>query len=310
MHSFAHYAYEVALFATSGYSDIIERNGNIEETSSSSSSSSRVGWFVGAVIFFLACFVCYQLQFYEPETGQFQEHATPLMRATTGIARRVGADLVRFVLNIFAMVGRLLLEAVNASWYTLRKFGRGVRHVIAAMEPDAMRVWRFYDSARHSHHANLTRQRFRSACAFFMSSLLWAIPIGSVLHFLVVLPVMSSSMFLDRYEIYPYQAPAWVLKARPENRPYEGSSSHYRPDCVDIRGIRGEDINADLLTDIGLTDIPHGLQAPPTTITRTVIFAETKSSEISYELQAHPTTITRTVPFAKMTGPETGSAGG
>lgn len=302
MHSLAHYAYEVALFTTTGFSDIIERNGNIEDATSDTieqngnieeaSSSSGVGWFVGTVILFLACFVCYQLQFYEPETGQFQEHATPLMRATTGIARRVGADLVRSVLNIFAMVGRLLLEAVNASWYTLRKFGRGIRYVIAAMEPDAMRVWRFYDSAKHSHHANLARQRFRRACALSAAILRWAIPIGSVLHFLVVLPVMNSSMFLDRYEIYPYQAPAWVLKARPENRPYEGSSSHYRPDCLDLRSVRGEDIHADLLTDIELTEISHELQAPPTTITRTVIFADKKGSEISYEIQAHPTTIT------------------
>ena len=292
MHSLAHYAYEVALFATTGFSDIIERNGNIEDATSdtieqngnvgettSSSSSSGVGWFVGAVISFLACFVCYQLQFYEPETGQFQEHATPLMRATTSIARRVGADLVRSVLNIFAMLGWLLLEAVNASWYTLRKFGRGARYVIAAMEPDAMRVWRFYDSAKHSHHANLARQRFRRACAFLAAILCWAIPIGSVLHFLVLLPAMNSSMFLDRYEIYPYQAPAWVLKARPENRPYEGSSSHYRPDCVGIWGVGGEDIHADLLTGIGLTEIPHELQAPPTTFTRTVNFAETTGPE-------------------------------
>ena len=288
MHSFAHYAYEVALFATTRSSDTIEQNGDIEDVTSDTikrngnievtTSSSGMGWSVGTVIVLFACFVCYQLQFYEPETGELQHHARPLMRAATGIACRVGADLVRFVLNILAVVARLLPEAVNASLYTLRKFGRGVRQVIAAMEPDAMRVWRYYDSARHGHYANLSRQQFRRACAFSAANLRWAIAIGAVLHLLVV-PFVMNNMFSDRYDIYPYQAPAWVSKARPENRPYEGSSSHYRPDCVGIWGVGGEDIHADLLTGIGLTEIPHELQAPPTTFTRTVNFAETTGPE-------------------------------
>ncbi|GAB7328146.1 hypothetical protein MBLNU13_g00175t1 [Cladosporium sp. NU13] len=290
MHGFAHYAYEVALFASTGYSDIIEQHGNIEDATGNtikrndkieeaSSSSRGMDWYAGTVIVLLAGFICYQIQFYEPETGQFQHHVPPLVRATTGIARRVGADLVRFVLNILAMIAELIIEGGNGFWYTLRKFGRGIRHIITALEPPATRIWRYYDSTKHGHYANLTRQRFRRACAFSVANLPRAIAIGAVLNFVVV-PSVMNSIFLDTYEIYPYQAPAWVLKARPENRPYVGSSSHCRPDCIDVQGIRGKDIHARLLTDIGLTEISHELQAAPTTITRTVIFAETEGPEI------------------------------
>lgn len=289
MHSLTYYVYQVALFATTGFNITIKQDDNIENPTSDTieqdrdiedATSAGRDWIAITAIVFLAGFICYQLQFYEPETGQFQHHAPPLARATTGIARRVGADLVRFVLNVLAMIAELLLEARNGWWYTLFKFGRGIRYIVTALEPVATRIWRYYDSAKHSHYANLSRQRCRSARAFSVVLLPRAIAIGAALHFFVI-PSVMNSIFLDRYPIYPYQAPAWVIKARPENRPYEGSSSHYRPvrDCTDVQGIREVDVDVHLLTDLEMIGTSQELQVQPQTIIRTVLFAETRGLE-------------------------------
>lgn len=285
MHRFTYYLFQVAAYATAGPSDLLEQYDNIEETTIErhdiveEATSIGTDWIAIAVLSIVACCVLYQLQFYEPETEHFQQHAPPLARATLSIVRRLGSDIARFILNILAITVELLLAVKNICIAIFWLIGTGFKLLIVALTPFATRVWRYYDSAKHSHYANLARQRWRSARAFFVSVLPWAIAVGAVFMFFVV-PSMDSSISLDDYDIRSYVVPVWVIKARPENRHYVGSSSHYRPD-IDVRGVGEDSIYTHLLTDrdIGPTEIVHELEVlQPTTITRTLIFAATQES--------------------------------
>jgi hypothetical protein len=275
MHSFAYYFYQVAAFATAESSTTIEQdNDDIEEATSTSTD-----WITVALVSIVVGWMCYQLQFYEPETGHFQHHAPPLARATLGIARRLASDTVRFALNILAIIAELLLAARNTFTAALRKTGRGVKLVIAALKPFATEIWRCYDTVKHSHYANLVRQRLRSARASFATILPWTIVVSAAFK-VFVLPSIGNSTSLEGYDIRPYVVPLWVIKARPENRHYEGSSCHYRPDSVDLRSIQGEDTLAHFpAEDLGMIEDSVELQEQPVTITRTLVFAEARASE-------------------------------
>lgn len=290
MHSFTYYLFQVAAYATTGPSDTLEQYDDIQETTIErndnidEATSTGTDWIAIAVSSIVACCVLYQLQFYEPETEHFQHHAPPLARATLGIARRLAADIARFILNIFAITFELLLAVKNIYIATFWLIGTGFRLTIVALTPFATRVWRCYDNAKHSHYANLARQRWRSARAFLVSVLPWAVAVGAVFQFFVA-PSMDSSISLDDYDIRSYVVPVWVINARPENRHYVGSSSHYR-DSIDVRGVGEDPIYTHLLTDrvIGPTEIVHELEVlQPTTITRTLIFVATQESETGSE---------------------------
>lgn len=287
MHSFTYYLFQVAAYATAGPTDTLEQYDNIEETTIErndnidEATSTGMDWITVAISSIVACCVLYQLQFYEPETGQFSHHARPLARATLGIVRRLGSDTARFILNIFAITFELLLAVKNICIATFWLIGTGFKLLIVALTPFATRVWRCYDNANHSHYANLARQRWRSARAFSVAVLPWAIAVSAAFTFFVV-PNMENSISLDDYDIRSYVVPVWVINARPENRHYVGSSSHYR-DSIDIRGVGEDPIYTHLLTDrdIGPTEIMHELEVlQPTTVTRTLIFAATQRSEI------------------------------
>jgi hypothetical protein len=313
--------HQLAVSATTGSIDSTEQDDNMEEDATSSTGTD---WILITFLALVACLICYQLQFYEPETGDFSQHAPPLARATLGIARRLGADLARFLLNILAIIAQLFLEAWNAFIAALRKTGRGVKLVIATFEPYATEAWRKYDTARHSHYANAARQYFRDARAFFARILPWTIVVGAFFNVFVA-PYMGNGISLEDYDIRHYVVPVWVIKARPENRHYEGSSSHYRRDPVDLQSIEGEDTHAHLLEHVEMVEDSHEDQEQPVTITRTVIFADTRASETGsdahliedfgiiedpHEVQEQPVTITRTVIFATTKASEIGSAGG
>lgn len=284
MHSFTCYLFQVAAYATAGPSDTLEQHDNLEEVTIErndnvkEATSTDMDWITVALSLIAACCVLYQLEFYEPETGQFSQHAPPLARATLGIVRRLGSDIVRFTLNIFAISAELLLAARNICIATFRLIGTGIRLVIVALSPLATKIWTRYDSAKHSHYANLARQRWRSARAFSVTFLPWAIAVGAVFQFFVV-PSMEDSTFLDDYDIRSYVVPNWVIRARPENRHYEGSSSHFGRECIDVRAVGEDDVNTRLLTDIGSIEIAHELEVRPTTITRTLRFAKNRGLE-------------------------------
>lgn len=321
MDSFIGYSHQLAVFATTGSIDRTEEDDNMEEDTTISTGTD---WILITFLALVACLICYQLQFYEPETGDFSQHAPPLARATLGIARRLGADLARFLLNILAIIAQLFLEAGNTFVAALRKTGRGFKLAIAALEPYATNVWRKYDTAKHSHYANAARQYFRSARACAVSLLPWAIAVGALFNVFVV-PYMGNGISLEDYDIRHYVVPVWVIKARPENRHYEGSSSHYRRDPVDLQSIEEEDTHEHLLEHVEMVEDSHEVQEQPVTITRTLVYAETRASETgsdahliedfgimedSHEVQEQPVTITRTVTFATTKASETGSAGG
>jgi hypothetical protein len=228
------------------------------------------------------------------------------------------------LLNILAIIAQLFLEAGNAFIATLRKIGRGVKLGIATLEPYATEAWRKYDSAKHSHYANAARQYSRDARAFVVKFLPWAIVVGALFNLFVV-PYMGNGISLEDYDIRSYVVPVWVIKARPENRHYEGSSSHYRRDPVDLQSIKEEDTHVHLLEHVEIVEDSHEVQEQPVTVTRTVIFAETRASETgsdahliedfgiiedSHEVQEQPVTLTRTVIFATTKASETRSAGG
>jgi hypothetical protein len=318
MDSFIGYSHQLAVFATIGSIDSTEQDDNMEEDATTSTGTD---WILVTFLALVACLICYQLQFYEPETGDLSQHAPPLARATLGIARRLGADLARFLLNILAIIAQLFLEAWNAFIAALRKTGRGFKLVIATLEPYATEVWTRYDTAKHSHYANAARQYFRDARAFFARILPRAIVVGAVCNFFL-LPCMGNGISLEDYDIRHYVVPVWVIKARPENRHYEGSSSHYRRDPVDLQSIEGEDTHVHRLEHVEMVEDSHEVQEQPVTVTRTVIFAETRASDMdsaggkdtetiesSHELP-DPVTITRTLVFAETRESENGSAGG
>jgi hypothetical protein len=320
MDLFTGYSHQLAIFATTESINSIEQDDNMEEDYTTTNTGTD--WILITFLALVACLICYQLQFYEPETGDFSQHAPPLARATLGIARRLGADLARFLLNILAIIAQLFLEAGHTFVATFRKIGRGFKLVIAALEPYATDVWRRYDSAKHSHHANAARQYSRDARAFFIRLLPWAIVFGAIFNIFVV-PYMGNGISLEDYDIRHYVVPVWVIKARPENRHYEGSSSHYRRDPVDLQSIEEEVTHAHLLEHVEMVEDSHEVQEQPVIVTRTVMFAETRASDMGsaggkdtetienfHEIEEQPVTVTQTVIFAETRASETGPASG
>jgi hypothetical protein len=274
MDLFIGYFHQLPVFVTTGSINSTEQVDDVEDAPTSTSRD----WILVTFLAIVACLICYQHQFYEPETGDFSHHAPPLARATLGIARRLGADLARFLLNILAVTAQLFLEAGNTVIATLRKIDRGLKLVTAALEPAATRIWTRYDTAKHSHYANLTRQRLRSVRGFAAAILPWAMVVGALFKVFVV-PYMENGISLEDYGIRSYVVPVWVIKARPENRHYEGSSSHYRPDDIDVHAIQEENASAHLIEDFGMIENSHELQEQPVTVTRTLIYAETRALE-------------------------------
>lgn len=249
MHSFAYYCSQVAAFATAGPSNTIERDDDdIEEAT----TSTGTDWTTVALVSIVAGCVCYRLQFYQPETEHLQHHAPPLIRAALGIARRLDSDILRFTLNILAIIAELFLAARNTFTAALCTTGRGLKLVIVALKQFAVKVRRRYDTVKHSHYANLARQHLRSARASFATILPWAIVVGAVFTFAV--PSMENSTSLESYDIRTHVVPLWVIKARSENRHHEGSSSHYRPGSIDLRSIQGEDTHPHLIEDLEMIE--------------------------------------------------------
>ena len=173
-------------------------------------------------------------QTYQPGTGSLSQRGAPLVRAALAVVRRLATDLARYVLTILAITAELLLEGKNTSSAILHRVGREVNRVIDTARPAASKAWVCYDSMFHSHHVNVARQRLRSACAFAGTVICWVIAVSAMLTFFV-LPSAKDSTAPASYDIQPYVVPAWVIKARPENRPRDGSSSHYQPECIRVQ---------------------------------------------------------------------------
>lgn len=263
-----------------GSSDTVKR-----QDSGKGAIDVALDWIAVCVLSIAVLWACSQLQHYHPETDQVQHHGPAFFRATLGIARRVGADLVQFVFSLLAMVAELFLEARNKLTATVFQVGTGLTSLVAGFDPalpnNPVYLMRF-DVAYHSHYANLARQHLRGARALLFTILCWVIPIGAVLTFIVT-PLINNSTSLESHDIHPYVVPIWVIKARPEDRPRDGSSSHYRPrpDCIDIQGFGEDDVYSRLLPDFGSVEIVHELQAHPTTVTRTLVYAETGTRSVS-----------------------------
>jgi hypothetical protein len=273
MHEYTDSYSQAAAFVAAGSSDSIERHGNSKKSLSTDSD-----W-IGVTLLSLAV-GCMCIRSYQPESGIFSHQGAQLVRTAFAIAYRIATDLARFVLSVLAIKAELLLHGTNTVWAALHRIGTEISKLIADfLYPVATTIWTSYDAVYHGHHANVARQRFNHARTFAGLAICWAIIIDAVLR-LFVIPSVGTSASLEDYDIQPYVVPAWVVKARPENRPHDGSSSHFQPACVDAGDTQEHDLYAPTSTNLRSTDNSDQHRAHPESGTLTPIAAETGFPEL------------------------------
>lgn len=225
MRKTADYHARAAAFAATRQRDRSNEYGNTTPT-------NDTDWIVVALVSLAAGWICFQ--YFQPETGNLSTHGGPLIRATFAIARRLVTDLARFVLTILAITAELLLAGSMIGSFILRKAYAVTKRLLRAVcAPVATKIWQQYDATVHSHHANVARQRWRIARSSAGYVLRWAAAICTTLV-IITGPIRENDTSLEGLDVRSYVVPAWVIKARPENRPHDGSSSHYQPNCINV----------------------------------------------------------------------------
>jgi len=222
------------------------------------------------------CVHCHQLM-----TGHLAHKVMQLIRAASAIIQRTATNLARFGLNILAKNLELLLEGSSTGSVTFHKVDTEIDSINAILRPVATKIWTLCDAAYHSHHANVARQRLRHARGLAGPVIRWAIILGVVFAFLKE-QSMNDSASLEGHDIQPYVVPAWVVKARPENRPRDGSSSHYQPACIDRRDNQKEGFPAAMST--GLRSSPtlqeHRAHSQSSTLTTVMTGTEDRETNL------------------------------
>jgi hypothetical protein len=187
-----------------------------------------IDWITVSILCLFIGWVC--SQYYHVETGNISRTGKPFVRAVFAIVRRLATDLARFMLTILAITAELLLWGKNAWFATVRKNRAEIsRYTASALQPIATKVSLHYDTANHSHRANLARQHVRALHTHSAAILRWIAIIGVTYIILNGSPT-GKDVSLAEDEGQTHVVPVWVIKARPENRPGVGSSSHYRPE--------------------------------------------------------------------------------
>jgi hypothetical protein len=152
----------------------------------------------------------------------------PSVRTTVAILYRLSIDFIRFILALLGMILLLVLECKNAISSFSRRFWD--RSIVAGESTSAIKWMSLqYDAASHSHRANATRQELRAARARTYTVLRWGIPVAAVVLLLHGPPDFTDSSPVMNPEVRPYRVPGWIIRARPENRQYGRSNSHYTP---------------------------------------------------------------------------------
>jgi hypothetical protein len=187
-----------------------------------------IDWIAVSILLIFVGWIC--SQYYHVETGNISRTGKPFVHAIFAIVRRLATDLARFMLTILAITAELLLWGKNASLAAVRKNREEIsRYTASALQPVAKKVLLRYDTANHSHRANLARQYLRALNTYFAAVLRWVAIIGVAYIILNGWPTGEHVSLADD-EGRTHMFPLWVIKARPENRPEVGSSSHYRPE--------------------------------------------------------------------------------
>jgi hypothetical protein len=213
------------------------------------------------------CFQRYQLN-----TGDLSHKGMQLVRTASGIAQRTATNRARSGLNTLAKNLEMLLEGISTGSTTVQKVDTEIDSINAILRPVAIKIWTRCDAAYHSHNANVARQRLRHARTFAGSAFCWAIIMGTVTMFIIG-PSLRNSASLESHDIHPYVVPAWVVKARPENRPRDGSSSHYQPACIDTRDVEEYQFRTTISTTFGSSETSHEHRRHPQSSTLTTIMA-------------------------------------
>jgi hypothetical protein len=182
---------------------------------------------LAAVIYSGAHYIGYEFEYIH---HFFHIARSPYVSTTGAILQRLALDLIRVVLTVLGIILFLVLECKNAISSFSRRF-RNESVVGPLGESTSAIKWMSlrYDAASHSHRANATRQGIRAARAQIGTLLGWGIPVAAVLILLHGPPVDTDSLSTGKSEVRPYVVPAWVIRARPENRYYDRSNNHYTP---------------------------------------------------------------------------------
>lgn len=169
-------------------------------------------------------------QTHHEEVGKLFSGWEGFAQAVSLIIGRAAVSLAQFVLVILGILAQLVLLAGRITLRLVHGLRAVVRDLQEALRPAATEIYVMYDTANHGHLANLTRQQLRAARATLAYYIRWGVAIGFVLLIISGPPTENDTSVAPEPAIRPYVVPDWVIKALPENRPRDGSSSHYRPD--------------------------------------------------------------------------------
>jgi hypothetical protein len=191
-------------------------------------ATASIDWITVSILLIFVGWIC--SQYYHVETGNISRTGKPFVHAIFAIVRRLATDLARFMLTILAITAELLFWGKNASLAAVRKNREEIsRYTASALRPIATKVSLRYDTVNHSHRANLVRQYLRTFHTHLAAVLRWVAIIG-VAYIILNGSPNGKDVSLAEDEGKTQVVPVWVIKARPENRPEVGSSSHYRPE--------------------------------------------------------------------------------
>jgi hypothetical protein len=187
-----------------------------------------IDWITVSILLIFVSWIC--SQYYHVETGNISRTGKPFVHAIFAIVRRLATDLARFMLTILAITAELLLWGKNASLAAVRKNREEIsRYTASALQPIAKKVSLHYDTANHSHRANLARQYLRALNTHVAVILRWVAIVG-IAYLILGGPHTAKELSPGEDKVQTHVLPIWAIKARPENRPEVGSSSHYRPE--------------------------------------------------------------------------------
>lgn len=185
---------------------------------------TNIDWIGVSILCCGAAWVTYQ--YHQPIPSRLYYVVQPILRAVAAVAHRLAIDIARFLLTILGIVAELLLEASYLLPALLRGSRSRINQIVDTLRPPLRTTSRFCDRCWHSHLANLTWQYLRAFRELLNNTLFWGVMI-SILW--VCLHLNSDDKQNDNadLDVRRYVVPSWVIKARPENRPRDGSSSHY-----------------------------------------------------------------------------------
>lgn len=188
-------------------------------------STFEIDWVAVSLVCSVAGWVTYQ--YYQPQNESLSNAIEPLLHTATAVARRLAIDLARFLFTILGIVAELLLEGTYAWARLLHRFQCWINKIFDRWRPAIQDKLIEVDAAYHSHQVNLARQRLRAFSKLFVKALGWGLLVR-IMWVCLRSRSVDNGNDLANLDVRQYVIPSWVIKARPENRPHDGSSSHYR----------------------------------------------------------------------------------